>query len=801
MALWHTPPGSTMHSEPSDASSKRSLWGRLADTVFGYDYFISYAWSDGRTYAEGLARALRKSGFECFLDSDEFRVGDDWRKVGNWTLKRTSSLVIVGSPKAAVSEPVLYELETFRRFGNRVVPIDFEGTLDGKDSDARLRKHLPDTIIRLRESLKNLATGPSDDVMRRLRDDFKGIRQSQWRARLLAITTVTFAVIAAVAFWMWREQRRLTVVNIAQKLAAEAINETQRLEHERAALLARQSYLLNRRHRGNVIERADRALRTVLGSTTFNMRFAPDFSLIRSPKTPEIRAVAYGADTDVVVLALEDAVGFARLRDVPLKINPLRSSLKRPAIAMSSDGKRIALTGSEEGILLYEWKNAAWTPQRTLSSMSATATCVAFAPDGKFLVAGTEEGMVFGWDTTRNEREQRIGTYATGRRISAIAISADSASIATADEQDGDVVLWDRATGQHRILLQRARSRSSHSIDFSPDKRWLAAASTSTGSLWIWTMKDLDKPPVEHRLSSPLSVAFTSDGRSLVVGNGTGKVHVWRTEQLNDAPSSSDAHDDEIRAVSALSTDGRFVSGSRDKSLRLWTPYSDVEASFRWLPSGRIVPAGGTIRRDEWVAYNVPSQSGVSRIDEKLQVHRNRGGREQVIRLGVGGESAAFSPTGRFLAVGSTFEDEESGDETRTATVWDLEHPSTSITMEWSTAATTASSGDLRAESLDSGLVELRQKNEPAGSHALLQVPGSRFAPALWFTAGGEYLLGKSKPSERFDLERTLHLQQSSTAALADVVCTRVRRNLTRDEWQRFIGPELKYERTCSNLP
>lgn len=171
-----------------DASEdKRSPWRRLADAVFGYDYFISYAWSDGGVYATNLAEALRRHGFECFLDTQRYRVGDDWRKIGRWTLRQTSSLIIVGSPNAVSSEPVLYELSTFQRFNNRVVPIDFAGTLDYRPDGPPLLQRLPEPIIRLKEARTCLETGPSDGMIRRLHDDFKGIKQAQWRTRLLAV--------------------------------------------------------------------------------------------------------------------------------------------------------------------------------------------------------------------------------------------------------------------------------------------------------------------------------------------------------------------------------------------------------------------------------------------------------------------------------------------------------------------------------------------------------------------------------------------------------------------------------------
>jgi tetratricopeptide (TPR) repeat protein len=39
------------------------------------------------------------------------------------------------------------------------------------------------------------------------------------------------------------------------------------------------------------------------------------------------------------------------------------------------------------------------------------------------------------------------------------------------------------------------------------------------------------------------------------------------------------------------------------------------------------------------------------------------------------------------------------------------------------------------------------------------------------------------------------------TATLADMVCEKVWRNLTLDEWRQFVGADLPYERTCPNQP
>jgi hypothetical protein len=124
---WSRPNGTS----PDDVNNvgHHSLARRLLDLVFGYDFFISYCWSDGGNYATALTRQLRSHGFEVFLDRDNYASGDDWKKVGAWKLRRTGQLVLIGSPGALRSAPVIREVRIFSGTGRRIVPIDFDGTV------------------------------------------------------------------------------------------------------------------------------------------------------------------------------------------------------------------------------------------------------------------------------------------------------------------------------------------------------------------------------------------------------------------------------------------------------------------------------------------------------------------------------------------------------------------------------------------------------------------------------------------------------------------------------------------------
>ena len=350
--------------------------------------------------------------------------------------------------------------------------------------------------------------------------------------------------------------------------------------------------------------------------------------------------------------------------------------------------------------------------------------------------------------------------------------------------------------------MDKSASRSNSSREFSPDGTLLAAASTSPACVWIWRTDQSDLPPMTHKLQSPLSIVYSSDGRNLVSGNGLGKLYVWNTEQLEIPPVSMQAHRDEIRALSAVPGDQRYISGSRDGTLRIWEPYSDAEAEFRWGPGRGARVIGPALHDSKWIAFDPISRSRGS--DGTVELHQDIGAAERVTRLDVKGNSAAFSSTGKFLAVGlpSQPEAEEDDPEAASMFIWDLTHLGTPTKIGWRDQAEKVSTGQTRAESTKSGIVEIYQASEPAGDPATLEIPNSSgSAPSLSILRDGDYLLTINHPSERFDVTRVVGLHLLSSAALAENVCLRVRRNLSQEEWQRFIGPSLEYERTCPNLP
>ena len=168
------------------AETPRTFSRQLVDFLFGYDFFISYAWhyrtedgqsyEDGRAYAISLNEQLGRRGFQCFLDSKEYRPGNNWRIAGRLAIRKSSQLILIVTRGAILSEPVQREIEAFRTTNRDIISIDCEGILEQRGKN--LKRGLPTAtshvlnllnpdVLFIPEEPDRLIHGPSECVLQR----------------------------------------------------------------------------------------------------------------------------------------------------------------------------------------------------------------------------------------------------------------------------------------------------------------------------------------------------------------------------------------------------------------------------------------------------------------------------------------------------------------------------------------------------------------------------------------------------------------------------------------------------------
>ena len=152
------------------------------------------------------------------------------------------------------------------------------------------------------------------------------------------------------------------------------------------------------------------------------------------------------------------------------------------ALVFSADSKLLAAGGDRGNVRL--WDTAGDSSSLALADLPFTVEQFAFAPDGQTLaVAGSTNmaGSLVLWDLLRRQTRASLRLPAGPARA---AFAADGKTLATG-LADGGVILWDPVTGQERATLPGHNQ------------------------------------PIQ-------TLAFTSDGQTLIAVCGDGVVQAWR---------------------------------------------------------------------------------------------------------------------------------------------------------------------------------------------------------------------------------------------------------------------------------
>jgi WD40 repeat protein len=346
------------------------------------------------------------------------------------------------------------------------------------------------------------------------------------------------------------------------------------------------------------------------------------------------------------------------------------------AAAFSPDGRR-AVTASQDHTARV-WDAASGRELMQLRHNNQVWQAV-FSPDGGWIITASGDNIARIWDTATGRKlmELEHGNPIFSSVLAA-QFSPDATRVATVSS-DGTAMIWDSGSGRKLLTLQDG-------IDL------LQLVQVVQANL----VKELHNAPgstAVPTMTGIRAVAFSPDGREVVVASTAGVARVW---DLGSGKERLALKHDDVVTDASFSADGhRIVTTSKDHSARIWDAGSGHEVArlshdaavtqAAFAPDGRRVVTAcddGTARiwdaTDDFAAARASSEDSVRRdsylppdiqrmkaaIARAISRPNDVSGKRELATLQHEGKvtAAHFSADGRLIVTAS---------EDHTARLWD----------------------------------------------------------------------------------------------------------------------------------
>jgi WD40 repeat protein len=379
-------------------------------------------------------------------------------------------------------------------------------------------------------------------------------------------------------------------------------------------------------------------------------------------KFPSIASILFSPDGRFLYHSgLLNAVG---MMDLDTKDSRLLFDCPSPNLAMTSNGKLLAVTGGDGTVRIWDREREELT--ETFVGHTSAITSAAFSHDGKRLATGSRKGNVRLWDvattarSTSSQYREVETSLAISPRHGLLAIGWGTVGMQTGQ---GGVRFWDLESLEPRKMpMDLSSIEHVFSLAFAPTEPLLVTGGglrRAHGEVKVWNL-DQNQPIFDAvgYTDSVYAAAFSPDG-SLFVSSGNSPIHtvkLWDTKsgellkEFDPLPKVNNASlIPDIFSI-VFSPDGRTLvaGGGRYDGERGVVRFWDVQSRTKL---DTIDLDGGTV--EDLAFFSDGNRLAISHAGRVTLYDISSRQLTQLITMGIQATSLAISPDGGLLAIGT----------------------------------------------------------------------------------------------------------------------------------------------------
>ncbi|WOD41237.1 substrate-binding domain-containing protein [Nodosilinea sp. E11] len=265
-------------------------------------------------------------------------------------------------------------------------------------------------------------------------------------------------------------------------------------------------------------------------------------------------------------------------------------------VALAPDG-RFMVRGTEDGQL--QWLDDAGNPTDTVvaDAHQGAVSTVVVSTDGQTVISSGADGTLRRWD--RNGAPIGEPLVGQGAPILALALSPDGSTVASGNA-DGIVERWLIADGAALGNPITAHNGPVQALHYPAGGQALITGS-SDGNLGFWNGDGSSAGQIEAAHEGGITAITSSpDGQVLTTTGGDGTLRNWDRSTLQPRGEAIPAHDGAVSAVAYAPDGNTLATAGTDSTLQLWLPDGTAQlpepvqldqpaASLGYTPAGQLV--------------------------------------------------------------------------------------------------------------------------------------------------------------------------------------------------------------------